>query len=169
MPGILASVTLRCVENRGSSFSLKLLSFIRFCTERQLINRSGNRAHDKWKAVHLFSARAAWCCNKCCGVSVSDLSELVVLLCEKLQELGVACCLGELQRRDSLLIWKTDGHQTARLAKQQLRQPIHSPSHSQVKGRLPETVLWRGGQMLQKTLKTKTPAYWETGARQRVW
>lgn len=101
-------------------------------------------------------------------MSVSDLSELVVLLCEKLQELGVACCLCELQRRDSLLIWKTDSHQTAGLAKQQLCQSIHSPSHSQVKGRLPETVLWRGGQTLQKMLKTKTPAYWETGARQRV-
>lgn len=88
-------------------------------------------------------------------MSVSDLSELVALLCEKLQELGVARCLCELQRRYSLLVWKTDGHQTAWLAKQQLRQPIHSPSHSQVKGRLPETVLWRRGQTLQKTLKTK--------------
>lgn len=111
------------------------------------------------KKPSVYSPQAAWCCNKCCGVSVSDLSELVVLLCEKLQELDVACCPRELQRCDSLLIWKTDGHQTAGLAKQQLRQPMHSPSHSQVKGRLPETVLWRGGQTLQETLKTKMPAY----------
>lgn len=72
----------------------------------------------------------------------SALLESVSLLCEQLQELCVACCLCQLQRCDSLFVWKTDSHQTPGLAKQQLRQPTQTPSHGQVEGRLFGTVLW---------------------------
>lgn len=72
--------------------------------------------------------------------------ELIILLCEQLQELCVACRVCQLQWCDSVLVWQADSHQTPRLTQQQLCQPIQTPSYGQVEGRLPETVLWRWGE-----------------------
>lgn len=69
--------------------------------------------------------------------------ELMILLCEQLQEFSVARCLCQLHRRDSLFVWQADSHQPPWLAKQQLREPTQAPSHCQVEGRLPGAVLWR--------------------------
>lgn len=109
-----------------------------------------------WSTGNFYTEYTMFYQNSHSFVRVSPGStslKFIILLGEQLQQFSVACCLCQLQRRDSIFVWQIDSHQTPRLAKQQLCKSTHTPSNSQVEGRLSGTVLWRIGRKIYYNFK----------------